>query len=142
MLESRSISAVNRLPLEEKEAIYRRFIPTELIDRFQLTPDFVDARGNKLLNLRCRSGSTDVVVDLRHEVGAQDPLLYAHLTDTMNGQIHVLLYILNDPNSPRFNVDCMPDGTPTEFGSFRRNIPEEIRALEAGLVARSHSDNI
>jgi len=133
MLESRSISAVNQLPLEQKELIYRRFIPMELFERFHLPADLVDANGKKLLNLRCRSGST-VVVDLRHEAGAYDPLLYAHLTDTMNGQIHVLLYILNDPDSPRFDVDRMPDGTPTEFGSFRRNIPEEVRALEAGLA--------
>jgi hypothetical protein len=134
MIEARSISAVNHLPLERKVSIYKRFIPAELFDRYNLPPDLIDSKGNKLLNLRCRPGSTDVVVDLRHEAGAQDPLLYAHLTDTMNGQIHVLLYILNDPDSPRFDVDCMPDGTPTEFGSFRRNIPEEVRAMEAGLA--------
>jgi len=134
MIEVRSISAVNHLPFEMKEAIYRRFIPRELFEMFDLPGDLVDAAGNKLLRLRCRSGSTDVVVDLRHQVDAQDPLLYAHLTDTMNGQIHVLLYILNDPASPRFDIDRMPDGTPTEFGSFRRNIPEEVRAMEAGLA--------
>jgi hypothetical protein len=134
MIEARSITAVNHLTLEQKEAIYKRFIPPELFERFNLPADLVDEDGNKLLTLRCRSGSTDVVVDLRHEIGAEDPLLFAHLTDTMNGQIHVLLYILNDPASPRFNVDRLPDGTPTEFGSFRRNIPEEIRAMKAGLA--------
>jgi hypothetical protein len=84
--------------------------------------------------LRCREGTTDVVVAVRHQIDAPDPLLYAHLTDTMNGQIHVLLYILNDPDSPRFDVDRMPDGTPTEFGVSRRNIDEEVRALKAGLA--------
>jgi hypothetical protein len=134
MIEARSITAVNHLPQDEKEAVYKRFIPPELFERFDLPADLTDKDGNKLLKLRCRSGSTDVVVDLRHEFGAEDPLLFAHLTDTMNGQIHVLLYILNDPASPRFDVDRLPDGTPTEFGSFRRNIPEEIRAMEAGLA--------
>jgi len=132
--EPRSISAVNNLPLERKEAVYRRFIPAELFQRFQLPETLVDPDGNSLLTLRCREGSTDVVVDLRHRYGSRDPLLYAHLTDTMNGQIHVLLYILNDPDSPRFDVDHMPDGTPTEFGVFRRNIGEEVRALKAGLA--------
>jgi hypothetical protein len=37
---------------------------------------------------------------LYHKVDFPDPILYAHLTDTMNGQIHVLLYILNDPMLP------------------------------------------
>jgi len=50
---------------------------------------------------------------LRHEPGFPDPLLYGHLTDTLNGQIHILLYILNDPASPRFDVDRLPDGTAT-----------------------------
>jgi len=134
MIEARSISAVNHLPFDQKESIYKRFIPAELLEKFGLPSDLVDSEGNRLLHLRCRSGSTDVVVDLRNVVGAEDPLLYAHLTDTMNGQIHVLLYILNDPDSPRFDIDRLPDGTPTEFGSFRRNIPEEIRAMEAGLA--------
>ena len=133
-IEARSISAVNHLALEKKESIYKRFIPPQLFERFNLPADLVDSKGNKLLKLRCQAGSTDVVVDLRHEVDAEDPLLYAHLTDTVNGQIHVLLYILNDPESPRFNVDRMPDGTPTEFGSFLRNIPEETRAMDAGLA--------
>ena len=52
----------------------------------------------------------------------------------MNGQIHVLLYIVNDPNSPRFGIDKMPDGTPTEFGVFRRNHLEEEKAVIAGLA--------
>lgn len=134
MSEPRSISAVNNLPPVRKEAIYRRFIPSQLYERYQLPDTLVDPDGNNLLTLRCRDGSTDVVVDLRHKVDARDPLLYAHLTDTINGQIHVLLYILNDPDSPRFDVDQMPDGTPTEFGIFHRNIDEEVRAMEAGLA--------
>jgi len=70
---------------------------------------------------------------LYHEAGFQDPVLYAHLTDTMNGQIHVLLYILNDPASPRFHVDKMPDGSPTKFGTLKRNIEAEQTAMQAGL---------
>ena len=52
----------------------------------------------------------------------------------MNGQMHVLLYIINDPESPRFDVDRMPDGQPTEFGVFRRNLEAEEAALLAGLA--------
>ena len=134
MTEPRSISAVNELPQARKESIYRRFLPEELLERFQLPASLVDHNGNNLLTLRCRAGTTDAVVSLRHSYEAEDPILFAHLTDTMNGQIHVLLYILNDPLSPRFDVDRMPDGTPTEFGSFRRNLEAERAALLAGLA--------
>jgi hypothetical protein len=129
-----SIAALNLLPFKEKETIYSRFIPQELLERFDIQPDFRDLSGNRLLTLHFESGSTDVTLDLRHAVDAQDPLLYAHLTDTINGQIHVLLYIVNDPEGPRFDVDKMPDDTPTHFGRMLRNIHEEKRAMEAGLA--------
>ena len=133
-MKPKSIASINQLPQKEKEAIYSRFIPNKLLQQFNMQADFMDADGRSLLTLRANEGSTDVVLDLRHEFGAQDPLLYTHLTDTMNGQIHVLLYIVNDPNSPRFGIDKMPDGTPTEFGVFRRNHIEEEKAVIAGLA--------
>ena len=44
-----------------------------------------------------------------------------------------LLYILNDPISPRFNVDKMPDGSSTQFGIRKRNLEAEIAAMQAGF---------
>ncbi len=129
-----SIAGINRLPPEEKHEIYRRFIPRELLARFGIPADLTDEQGRSLVTFRCSEGATDVVVDLRHRFDAPDPLLYAHLTDTVNGQVHVLLYIVNDPESPRFDVDRMPDGTPTEFGTFRRNLAAEEAAMAAGLA--------
>ena len=79
-------------------------------------------------------GSTDFVIDLRHEFDAEDPLFFAHLTDAMNAQIHVLLYIVNDPHSERFDVDRMPDGRKTQFGLELRNLQAEQAAMLAGLA--------
>ena len=121
-------------PWEEKKAIYSRFIPEELLERFAVNSDFVDAAGRSLLSLSCEEGSSDVEVDLRHQADAEDPLLYAHLTDTMNAQIHVLLYVVNDPAGPRFDVDRMPDGTPTRFGIMQRHIEAESAAMQFGLA--------
>jgi hypothetical protein len=129
-----SIAAVNRLPEDEKRNLYLRIIPDVLVKRFNLPADFRDEQGRSLTELRCASGSTDVALALRHKAEAIDPLLYAHASDTMNGQVHVLLYVLNDPEGPRFDVDRMPDGQPTEFGVFRRNLAAEVAALRAGLA--------
>jgi len=126
-----TIGGINRLPEIDKREIYARYIPRELIQKFHL-PDLV--HNNELMKFRYASGSSDVEMMLYHKVGFPDPILYGHLTDTMNGQIHVLLYILNDPDSPRFDVDRMPDGTPTRFGVSRRNIDAEKSAMEAGLA--------
>ncbi|NIS81475.1 MAG: hypothetical protein GTO14_15020 [Anaerolineales bacterium] len=129
-----SIASLNQLPQDEKEAIYCRFIPAKLRERFGFESGFYDEQGRKLLKLQCEPGSTDVTLELRHMIGAEDPLLYAHFTDTITGQLHILLYMLNDPTSPRYDVDRMPDGTPTEFGLFHRNLDAELAALRAGLT--------
>jgi hypothetical protein len=128
-----TIGSINRLPEPEKRAIYARYIPRQLLERFNL-PDADSQRIQQFLKFKFAPGSTDVEMSLFHEKRFPDPILYAHLTDTMNGQIHILLYILNNPDSPRFDVDKMPDGTPTKFGTFQRNIEAEKKALEAGLA--------
>jgi hypothetical protein len=133
-LTPRSIAAINKLPESQKREIYTRFIPQHLLDRFQISKSLEDAGGQTLAKFRCREGSTDFVIELRHEFNAEDPLFYAHLTDTMNGQIHVLLYIVNDPQAKRFDVDRMPDGRPTQFGLELRNLEAEEAAMLAGLA--------
>ena len=125
-----TIGGINKLPEHEKRKIYSRYIPQELIRRLNL-PDLTENK--EILRFRFGEGSSDVEMSLFHQKGFPDPILYAHLADTINGQIHVLLYILNDPESPRFDVDRMPDGSPTQFGIRSRNIEAEVAALNAGL---------
>jgi hypothetical protein len=129
-----NIGGINILPDREKLEFYRRIVPLELIDHFGLSPDLIDEKGNSLMKLKCKPGSNDVEMYLYHQIGFPDPILYGHLTDTISGQIHVLLYILNSPDSPRFDVDKMPDGSPTRFGILRRNLEAEQAAMRAGLA--------
>jgi hypothetical protein len=129
-----SITSINHLEEEEKERIYLNLIPEELISTLSLPDDLVDNSGRQLYELRCKAGSTDVSLALWHEYGFQDPALYVHLSDTITGQIHVLLYVVNDPNSPRFDVDRMPDGRPTQFGTNLRNLKAEEASMQAGLA--------
>lgn len=105
-----------------------------LLEKFNIPRDFVDADGNRLLEIECDPGRSDFILRLRHQFQAPDPLLYSHVTDTMNRQIHVLLYIVNDPNCIRYDVDIMPDGTSTQFGIFRRNLEAETAAMNAGMA--------
>ncbi|KAF0107947.1 MAG: hypothetical protein FD146_1245 [Anaerolineaceae bacterium] len=129
-----TIGGINLLPEPEKREIYARLIPRELTERLRIPPSFVDEAGRPLLDLRAVSGKTDVELRLYHRAGFADPVLYGHMTDTLSGQIHILLYIVNDPDSPRFDVDIMPDGSPTKFGMAQRNLSAEQAALEAGLA--------
>ncbi len=128
-----TIGGINLLSDSEKRATYSRYIPNELLEKYNIPP-LTSAMGHNLLQFRFASGSTDVEMRLFHKVDFPDPILYAHMTDTMNGQIHVLLYILNDPDSARFDVDKMPDGSPTKFGTLQRNLEAEKMSLAAGLA--------
>ena len=128
-----TIGGINLLPEPEKRAIYSRYIPAILLEKYNIPP-LTSAAGYNLLQFRFDSGSTDVEMRLFHKMDFPDPLIYGHLTDTLNGQIHILLYILNDPDSPRYDVDKMPDGSPTKFGTLQRNLEAEQRALKVGLA--------
>ena len=132
-MEPTTIGGINQLPEDQKRRIYTRVIPRELLERFHL-PEPDAQRLQNFLHFKFASGSTNVEMSLFHELRFPDPVLYGHLTDTMNGQIHVLLYILNDPESPRFDVDRMPDGRKTRFGTLLRNLNAEEAALQAGLA--------
>jgi len=129
-----SITAINLLPPAARRAIFARLVPAELTEQVGISADLQDARGIDLLEVRGGQAAPDVQIILRHEVDAADPVLYAHLTDTLHGQIHILLYIINDPDSARYDVDVMPDGTPTRFGTEQRNLVAEAAALRAGLA--------
>jgi hypothetical protein len=126
-----TIGGINLLPEPEKRGIYSRYIPNQLLEKFNIPPLTSEA-GQNLLQFRFAHGSADVEMRLFHKMDFPDPILYAHLTDTMNGQIHVLLYILNDPDSQRFDVDKMPDGSSTKFGTLCRNLEAEKASLAAG----------
>ena len=129
-MQPSTIGGINKLPENEKRAIYARYIPKELIEKFNISNLTTN---EDLLKFRYSPGSSDVEMMVYHQKDFPDPILYAHLADSMNGQIYVLLYILNDPASSRFNVDKMPDGRPTQFGIRIRNIEAEEAALQAGL---------
>jgi hypothetical protein len=128
-----TIGGINLLPTPDKRRVYARIIPAALLDRFRLNPFLTDKQGRDLFQLKCPPGSTSTEVSLYHQFDFPDPILYGHITDTINGQLHILLYVLNDPSSPRFDIDRLADGTPTELGTEHRNIEAEIAAMQAGL---------
>ena len=134
MSQPYTIGGINLLPEDEKRKIYGDLIPDALLSRFGIQRSFVDAEGRSLLQTKWAPGNPSVEMSLFHKADFPDPVLYGHLTDTITGQVHVLLYILNDPNSERFDVDRLPDGQPTKFGTISRNLQAEQAALEAGLA--------
>jgi hypothetical protein len=133
-MDAYSIAGINSLAPDIKRDIFVHMIPEEIFDRFDLPPNLIDEQENSLLKITGNFGHPGIEVYLYHEIGFQDPLIYTHLTDTLNGQVHILLYVMNDPESQRFDIDRMPDGTKTMFGTILRNREAELAAMEAGLL--------
>jgi hypothetical protein len=132
-LQPYTIRSVNNLPLAEKLEIYTRLIPRALLERYNLPGDLRPLLGRNLL-LDCEPGSSTAEMQLFHQVGFPDPLLHGQITDTITGHTHVLFYTLNDPEAPRFDIDCLPDGRATLYGTRYRNLAAETGALQAGLA--------
>lgn len=128
-----TINGLNGLPLEEKRKVFQKLVPIEILELFQISPDLYDEQGRDLFVLRSTPGKSDVEVELYHQYGFQDPITYGHLSDTITGKLHILLYVMNDPNSPRFDIDRMPDGMSTKLGADMRNLEAEKAAMNAGL---------
>jgi len=130
-----SLRQINELPEEQKEAVYRYLLPVQILERYGIDPETLrDAQGHRLVCFTCPEGTAVVEVDVRPEPGFPDPLLYLQMADTRLNQIEVLLLAVNDPDAERFETDRDWQGERTKFGTFKRNIPEEIRAMEAGLA--------
>ncbi|MCL7453805.1 MAG: hypothetical protein M8467_12255 [Anaerolineae bacterium] len=130
-----SLHQMNQLPTAVKEGFYRRLLPKPLLAAYGIDPETLgDAQGTQLVTFTCPEGSRIVEVDVRPEAGFPDPLLYLELADTRLNQIEVMLLVINDPESPRFETDRDWRGERTKFGTLERNIPAEIQAMNAGLA--------
>lgn len=125
-----SISAINRLDEPEKRAIYRSLLPPRLLSTLGIEPgsDLHD-----ILNIVAPAGLGFVRIEVRANPGDSDTVFFAELADTQFHQMELAFCIISDPSEPRFAVDVTEDGAVNWFASHGRNIPEELRAMEAGL---------
>jgi len=130
-----SIREINSLPEAEKNAIYRHLLPTWLVDRYDVEHEhpLVGTHNDPQIIFRCPDGSRALEISVKRRASDMDPMLYLNMADTFNGQLLVLLVVVNDPDSPRFNTDIDQDGNRTHFGTVTRNKPAEVAAMKAGL---------
>ncbi|OQY18709.1 MAG: hypothetical protein B6I36_06345 [Desulfobacteraceae bacterium 4572_35.1] len=133
-----SIRDINALPQGEKEKIYAPLVPQLVFDRFGFdrqtfyAPDDSGKRENKIRFI-CPTGLGLLRIEVRRAITDKDCLFFVEMADTPYGQLELSFCLINDPDAPRFNVDQDQDGRENSFATVRRNIPEEIRAMQAGL---------
>ena len=130
-----TIRGINEADESMRQAIYRTLIPDELLVQYGIDPhSLCDAAGNRLVEFICPHAVSSAEVKVWHQAGAPDPLLYLQLADTVNNQLCVMLFVVNDPSTPRFDVDRDWSGERTKFGTVRRNLEAETAAMQAGLA--------
>lgn len=130
----RSILAINRLPEAEKESIYSVLLPQRLRQQLGL----IDAgpcnsAGERLVNYIAPQGLPLLRIEARQRPGDADTVFFLELADTPFHQLELCFCIICDPAAPRFDVDIDEHGKINWFASHGRNIPEELRAMRAGL---------
>jgi hypothetical protein len=128
------IRRISRLSRAEKEGIYRGLIPPSLYHPFGIDPlSLCNQRGDRVVRFFSPQGDSTCLVEVKL-TGQEEPLYSIQLTDSGDfTQIDWDFLVVNDPDSPRFNTNMDPEGTDTLFGWASRNLPEEERALAAGL---------
>ncbi|MDA2916524.1 hypothetical protein MYX64_06775 [Nitrospinae bacterium AH_259_B05_G02_I21] len=129
-----SINQINDLPSEERERLYRELVPPEVFARFDIDPTTGrNATGHEVVTCLCPPRSMSFLLEVRHRPGNEDCIFLVEMTERTVDNMELTFITVNDPTSPRFNVDKDDEGRPTDLGTVRRNLKEEERAFHAGL---------
>jgi hypothetical protein len=131
-----SIAKVNKLPKEERDPIYLRLVPDSIfekfyIDRKALTNQF----GERVVRGIFPPDENFGCIEVKYRSTDRDCIFSCQVSlQSFMESLHLDFLIINDPFSERFNVDIDEIGRDTLLGNRSRNIPEEVKAMEAGLA--------
>jgi hypothetical protein len=130
----RSLAGINALSVAEKERIYGSIIPSRLFTMFGISSEtFCGTDGIRRVRFIAPDGLGLARLELRYRPGDHDTVFFLDIADTHFGQMELSFCIISDPVAARFNVDVDMAGQDNAFGSLGRNLPEEERAMAAGL---------
>jgi hypothetical protein len=130
----RSLLEINRLTQAEREQIYSCLLPQRLREILGLVEgSFCNRAGEQLVHVIAPKGLSLMRIEARMHPENKDLVFFLELSDTHFQQMELSFCIICDPYSPRFYVDVDERGVINWFASHGRNIPEELRAMQAGL---------
>ncbi len=130
-----SIRSINNLPDNAKRRLYRALIPIGLLTRFRINPrSWKGPDGSDQVDLFAKSESGLVNLSIWNGEDRDDPFFTIELEDNSLNGIDLNLLVLSDPDALRFQTDFDETGARTEFGTVRRNLDAEERAMNAGLA--------
>ena len=130
-----ALRQINGLPDKVKMRIYRALLPPALLARFDVDPITWKRPGvDRSVRLKAEPESGDIRISARQEADDPDDFVCIELSDNPFNGVDLNLILLGDPASPYFQTDFDDQGQATLFGTVRRNLTEEARAMRAGLA--------
>ncbi len=130
-----SLRGINRLPVGIKERLYASLIPDDLLSAYRIDPvSLADEEGHPAFRFDFPVDKGIVEIHLKRSTSDVDPMVFIQLSDTSYNQVEFDWIIINDPDSERFQIHLSDSTQFLPPGSEFRNIPEEIRAMKAGLA--------
>lgn len=130
-----TIRQLNNLPENVKRRMYRGLIPPALLARFGIDPiHWTDANKQEKILLQAEENSEKVFITARSSPRSEDEFFALELADNSLNGVELNLIVLNDPGTPRYPIDQTEDGSPTMFGTLKRNQKAEAEAKQAGLA--------
>jgi hypothetical protein len=123
------------MPEKERERLLSVLIPARFLEMFSIDPEtYVNPAGERCVRFTCPESMPFFQIDLRRNPADRDAAYFLDLSNSAFGQMEISFIIVNDPDGERYNIDVDEYGQDTYFGTARRNLPEEIRAMDAGLA--------
>jgi hypothetical protein len=131
-----SIAKLNRLPKEERDQVYLRLVPEVIFEMFQIDRQtLTNPFGERVVTGIFPPDENFGCIEVKYRKGDKDCIFSCQVSlEAFMQSLYLDFLIINDPFSERFNVDVDEWGKETLLGTRSRNIPEEIRAMEAGLA--------
>ncbi len=126
---------INSMPELERRDFLLPLIPDILFETYSIDRrTFKNPIGKECVKFTNPRKMPFFQVELWRDPDDSDPVMFLDISTTSFGQMEISFIVVNDPESERYNIDVDDAGRETYFGTVRRNIPEEIRAMEAGLA--------
>jgi len=125
-----SLIHINALDTVEKEAVYRGLVPIRLLQLLGI-PLRGDSSGR--VKIIAPEGMSLARIEVRVNPADRRTVFFLDIAETHYHQMELSFCIINDPHAPRFAVDVDENGNDNCFCTLGRNVPEEIKAMRAGL---------
>jgi len=131
---------INALDHREKSRIYTGIIPPRLFSLLNISPNtHCGQDGRKRVTIIAPEGLALARIEVRRDPDDRRTTFFLDIAETHYHQMELSFCIISDPFAPQFNVDVDQNGNNNCFTTLGRNIPEEIRAMLAGLFPNQTS---